>query len=72
MPPILKEVKEEFRNNIRIIKVNVDRNPYIASRYHVQRVPTIMIFKKGLLKWKTEGLCSAIEIKHVVQKHIPD
>ncbi len=70
VPPILKKVKSELKEHVRIVKVNVDRNPYIATRYKVQNLPTIMVLKKGALQWKTEGVCDAEEIKSVVQKQI--
>ena len=68
--PILKKVKSELKNHIRIVKVNVDRNPYIATQYKVHNLPTIMVFKKGKLQYKIEGLCDADEIKSVIQNQI--
>lgn len=58
MPPILKEVKEQFKDNIRIIKVNVDRNQPIAARFQIQSIPTVMIFKNGEVCWKGLGVQS--------------
>jgi len=43
--PILKEVAAELGERVRIIKIDVDNNNEIASRYSVQSVPTIIIFK---------------------------
>jgi len=70
IPSILKKVKSDLKEPIRIVKVNVDRNPYIATQYKVQNLPTVMVFKKGTPLWKTEGVCDAEEIKLVVQKQI--
>ena len=58
MPPILKELKDRFKDNIRIIKVNVDRNQPIASRFQIQSIPTVMIFKNGEVCWKGLGVQS--------------
>lgn len=70
VPSILKKVKKELKDHIRIVKVNVDRNPYIATQFKVQNLPTIMVFKKGMPQWKVEGICDAEIIKSVVQKQI--
>ncbi len=70
MPPILKEVKKEFKAHVRIVKVNVDNNPFIASRFKVNSVPTIMVFKKGMPRWKSEGLCGAEELKAALKAQI--
>jgi thioredoxin 1 len=68
VPSILKKVKKELNEPVRIVKVNVDRNPYIATRYKVQNLPTIMVFQKGNPTWKAEGICEPEEIMEVVQK----
>lgn len=70
MPPILKQVKDELRENIRIIKVNVDKNPAIATQYQIRSIPTLMIFKDGEEKWKGMGVRSAEEIKRLVQQQL--
>jgi len=70
IPPILKEVKEEFRQQLRIIKVDVDRNPNIATKYQIKSVPTMMLFKNGEAKWIGAGVRSVNELKLIVQQEI--
>ena len=67
MPPILKEVKNQFRESVRIIKVNVDRNPVIASRFQIQSIPTILLFKQGNVLWTGVGVKQAPEIAQALQ-----
>ena len=59
MPPILKEVKDRFKDDVRIIKVNVDRNAAIASKYRIQSIPALLIFQNGEVRWKGVGVQSA-------------
>lgn len=70
MPPILKQVKEELKEHVRIIKVNVDKNPQIATKYQIRSIPTLMIFKNGEMKWSGMGVISASEITKIVQEQI--
>ncbi len=70
VPPILKQVKEELREQVRIIKVDVDRNPQIATKYQIRSIPTLMIFKHGEPKWTGMGVRSVAEIKLMVQQEI--
>jgi thioredoxin 1 len=70
MPPILKEVKDELKEGVRIIKVNVDKNPFIATQYQIRSIPTIIIFKNGIPQWKGVGVCHASELKAMIRKHI--
>jgi thioredoxin 1 len=70
MPPILKQVKSELKENIKIIKVDVDRNPNIASKYKIRSIPTLMLFKDGELKWSGMGVRPAHEVKNIVEQYL--
>ncbi len=70
MPPILKQVKDELKEQVRIIKVDVDRNPQIASQFQIRSIPTLMLFKNGEAKWTGLGVRSVNEIKMMVQAQI--
>ena len=70
MPPILKEVKSELKENVRIIKVNVDKNPTIATRYQIKNIPTVIIFKRGEPCWKGIGVQHANELTAVLRQHL--
>lgn len=72
MPNILKEVKSELKENVRIIKVDVDRNPIIATKYQIRSVPTVIVFKNGEPQWTGVGLHPAQEIKSILLQHIND
>ena len=43
--PVLKQVADELGERIRIIKVDVDKNNKLASRYQIQGVPTVLFLK---------------------------
>jgi thioredoxin 1 len=45
--PILKEVKEALEEKVKIIKIDVDKNQSLATKYQVRRVPTLILFKNG-------------------------
>ena len=68
--PILKDVAEELGDSIRIIKIDVDRNPEIAVRYGIQGVPTLMIFKKGELKYRQSGLHDRTQLISLINNNL--
>lgn len=70
MAPILKDIKSELKENIRIIKVNVDKNPIIATRYKIRSIPTVIIFKNGEPQWTGVGLHPANELKIILRQYI--
>ena len=56
--PILKEVSQELGSKARIIKVDVDKNQAVASRFQVRGVPTLILFKNGQPVWRQSGVAS--------------
>lgn len=47
MAPIIEELAREFDGRAKVVKVNVDQNQALASRYGVTSIPTLMFFKQG-------------------------
>ena len=47
MAPALEQVATEMKGKVKIAKLNVDDNPAITQKYHIQAMPTLMIFKGG-------------------------
>lgn len=46
MHPILEQLKEKMGDDIRILKVDVDKNEALSMQYRIQSVPTLMLFKR--------------------------
>ena len=62
LAPILKEVKDSLGDRISIIKIDVDKNQEIASKYQVRGVPTMILFINGEQLWRQSGVLSKEEI----------
>ena len=68
--PILKQVAEELGERIRIIKIDVDQNQSLASRYQIQSVPTLMIFKNGTIIHKQSGVHTKVQLMSILTKNV--
>ena len=66
--PILKEVASELGDRIRVIKIDVDQNGEIASRYVIQSVPTLMIFRNVEIKYKQAGVHNKPQLINILNK----
>ena len=67
MPPILKEVKDKLGEQVTILKMDIDRNPAVASAYQIQSVPTLIVFRDGEVRWRQSGVMRAEQIKAVLE-----
>jgi thioredoxin 1 len=53
---IVKEVATEMGSKIRVVKIDVDKNPEISARYQIRSVPTVMLFKNGQQLFRQSGV----------------
>jgi thioredoxin 1 len=67
MPPILREVKDRMGDQLRIIQIDVDKNPALAQQWQVSGVPTLLLFRKGQLKWRQSGVVPAAELLRIIK-----
>lgn len=65
MHPILEQLKEKMGDDIRILKVDVDKNEALSMQYRIQSAPTLMLFKKGEMLWRQSG---AMSLNDLMQK----
>lgn len=70
MKPILEELKSKVGENAKIIKIDVDKNPIVANTYQIQGVPTLILFKKGKIKWRQSGVVSARDLEKIIQQNL--
>jgi len=69
LAPILKQVKDEMGEAVKIIKIDVDKNPALASQFQVRGVPTMILFKNGNQLWRQSGVLQKNEIISIVNSH---
>jgi thioredoxin 1 len=69
MMPALETLKTEMGDQIRIIKIDVDKNTDLAVAQKVMGVPTLALFKNGKELWRQAGVMTAPRLKEVVLKY---
>ena len=62
LTPILEELSNEMKNEINIVKVNLDENQDLAMKYSIRSIPTLLLFKEGNLVDTKVGLLPKSEI----------
>ena len=70
MPTILNQLKANMGSSLRILKIDVDKNPDVASKYQVRGVPTLLLMRSGKILWKQSGVLQAGELQQVIEHHL--
>ncbi|AFK04269.1 thioredoxin [Emticicia oligotrophica DSM 17448] len=68
MSPILQDFAAEMGNRVRVLKVDVDRNPALAQNFRIQGVPTLMLFKNGEAKWRQSGVLQKKQLEQIINQ----
>ena len=45
--PVLKELAKDYKDKLKVVKINVDEEPDLAARYGIQSIPSLLFFKGG-------------------------
>jgi thioredoxin 1 len=69
MAPILHQVKERMGDKITIIKIDIDKNQPAAQHFQIQGVPTLILFRKGEIKWRQSGVVDAGSLEKILSQH---
>lgn len=69
MSPILQETKAKLGDAVKIIKIDVDKNPEVAAHYQVRGVPTLILFKNGNTLWRQSGVVSSSQLTSIIKSY---
>ena len=70
MKPRLLDVAERIGDQAKIMEVDIDIEKELAERFHIQSVPTLIIFKDGKQRWRQSGIISANALTTVLKNYL--
>jgi len=70
LAPIVNALAEQYAGTARIMKLNVDDNPEVVSRYQVQAIPTLILFRDGEEKQRMVGVSRKEIIAQAIDAHV--
>ena len=70
MQPILEDTAKQLGGKVKILKVDVDRNPLAASKFQVRGVPTLILFSKGEVVWRQSGVVQTQQLVQLIESTV--
>lgn len=70
MKPVLEELRNRMGDQIRILKVDVDRNQALAGSLNISGVPTLVLYKNGNILWRQSGVVQANQLENIVRQKV--
>ena len=68
MNPILSEISDSLKNDVNIIRIDMDRNIALSKRFNIKSVPTFVGLKNGEVKWKKVGFTEKEDLLNLINK----
>ena len=68
MAPILEQVNAQLQGKMKVVKIDTDKYPQLASQYQIEALPTLVLFKKGEAVERIEGLLQAPQLLQHLQR----
>ena len=69
--PILDVVAEDYKDRLRVVKLNLDENPQIPAKYNIRSIPTLLLFKDGVVDAQQVGAVSRAQLESFLNEHLP-
>jgi len=67
--PVFEQLSYEYDGKVDFVKVNVDKEQELASKYNVTSIPTVALFKNGQIVENQTGASTRNSIKELLEKH---
>ncbi|HEY8401731.1 MAG TPA: thioredoxin [Cytophagaceae bacterium] len=70
MAPELVKLAGKVKGKAKVIKVDVDKNPEAAVRFQIRGIPTLILFKKGHIRWRQSGMMNAEQLENAIVQNL--
>jgi thioredoxin 1 len=70
LTPIIEEISENFKDKLKVGKVNIEDNSELAAKFNVSSIPNLILFKNGKIVEQIIGVMPQEEIENVIRGYI--
>jgi thioredoxin 1 len=70
LAPTVEAIAEQYKDRVKVGKLDVDANGAASSRFNIRGIPTLLLFKGGQVKEQIVGAVSKDVIAKAIDKHL--
>lgn len=68
--PVVEEIAQQYEGKVKVVKLNTDENPQIASQYGIRSIPTLMVFNDGQKQEMVVGAVPKTTLSNTLEKYL--
>ena len=68
--PLLDVIADQYRDRLRVVKLNIDENPKTPPKYNIRGIPTLLLFRNGTVAAQQVGAVSKAQLESFLEKHL--
>jgi len=68
--PILDTIATEYKDKLRVVKLNIDENPKTPPKFNIRGIPTLLLFRNGTVAAQQVGAVSKSQLESFLEKHL--
>jgi thioredoxin len=70
LAPAVEAIAEKYEGRAKVVKLNVDENMVTSGKYNIKGIPTLLLFKQGMIKEQIVGNTSKDTISKMIENHL--
>ena len=72
LAPVIETIAAEYQGRVKVLKLNIDENTISSGRYNIRSIPTLLLFKEGMVKEQIVGNTSQGVITKMLDNHLDE
>ena len=70
LAPVVEAIAEKYQGKAKVVKLNVDENTMTSGKYNIKGIPTLLLFKDGMIKEQIVGNTTKDTISKMIDNHL--
>jgi thioredoxin 1 len=70
LAPVVEAIADKYEGRAKVVKLNVDENTLTSGKYNIKGIPTLLLFKDGIIKEQIVGNTTKDTISKMIENHL--